>query len=89
MPARLRILIVGGGIAGLALARALREQGLVPEVIDRTASWPAGGTGLYLPGNGVRGLGALGLADKCWLELSACRISEFWITRDATGRKLI
>jgi FAD-dependent urate hydroxylase len=57
-----RILIVGGGIAGLALGRALRKQGFVPEIIERAASWPAGGTGLYLPGNGVRALGALGLA---------------------------
>jgi 2-polyprenyl-6-methoxyphenol hydroxylase-like FAD-dependent oxidoreductase len=64
VPAPSRILIVGGGIAGLALGRALRERGFVPEIVERAASWPAGGTGLYLPGNGVRALGALGLADK-------------------------
>ena len=39
----LRILIVGGGIAGLALGRALREQGVVPEIIERAASWPTRG----------------------------------------------
>ena len=60
----LRVLIVGGGIAGLALARALRAQGVTPEIVERATVWPAGGTGLYLPGNGVRALGALGLADK-------------------------
>jgi 2-polyprenyl-6-methoxyphenol hydroxylase-like FAD-dependent oxidoreductase len=64
MAAPLRILKVGGGIAGLGLGRALRQQGFVPELVERAASWPAGGTGLYLPGNGVRALGALGLADK-------------------------
>jgi cation diffusion facilitator CzcD-associated flavoprotein CzcO len=39
MPAPSRILIVGGGIAGLALGRALREQGFVPEIIERAVSW--------------------------------------------------
>ena len=58
MPSR-RILIVGGGIAGLALGRALREQGVVPEIIERAPSWPTHGTGLYLPGNGVRAEGRL------------------------------
>ena len=80
-----RILIVGGGIAGLALGRALREQGVVPEIIARAASWPTGGTGLYLPGNGVRALGALGLADK--LMARAVRMSHQRIL-DHTGRRL-
>ena len=62
MSAPSRVLIVGGGIAGLALARALHQQGVVSEIIERAASWPAGGTGLYLPGNGLRALAALGLA---------------------------
>jgi 2-polyprenyl-6-methoxyphenol hydroxylase-like FAD-dependent oxidoreductase len=59
-----RVLIVGGGIAGLALGRALRQRGFAPEIIERAASWPTTGTGLYLPGNGVRALRALGLADE-------------------------
>jgi len=85
MPAPSRILIVGGGIAGLALGRALREQGLVPEIIERAASWPAGGTGLYLPGNGVRALGALGLADKV-LARAVCMSHQRIL--DNTGRQL-
>jgi len=64
MPGALRILIVGGGIAGLGLCRALQQHGVVPDIIERAASWPPGGTGLYLPGNGVRVLEALGLADQ-------------------------
>jgi len=85
MPAASRILIVGGGIAGLALGRALRKQGFAPEIIERAASWPAGGTGLYLPGNGVRALGALGLADA--VEARAVRMSHQRIL-DHTGRLL-
>jgi FAD-dependent urate hydroxylase len=58
---RVRILIVGAGLAGLALARALRLAGLAPEVIEREAGWDVVGAGIYLPANGVRALRALGL----------------------------
>jgi 2-polyprenyl-6-methoxyphenol hydroxylase-like FAD-dependent oxidoreductase len=85
MPAPLRILIVGGGIAGLALGRALGQQGIVPEIVERAASWPPGGTGVYLPGNGVRALGALGLADRVLAR--AVRIPHQRIL-DHTGRLL-
>ena len=57
----LRVLIVGTGIAGLALARALHKQGVTPEVVERVAEWKAIGAGLYLPGNAVRALDELGI----------------------------
>jgi 2-polyprenyl-6-methoxyphenol hydroxylase-like FAD-dependent oxidoreductase len=85
MPTPSRILIVGGGIAGLTLGRALREQGFIPEIIERAASWPAGGTGVYLPGNGVRALGALGFADKL-LARAVCMSHQRIL--DHTGRQL-
>ena len=85
MPAALRILIVGGGIAGLGLCRALLQQGLVPDIIDRVSSWPSGGTGLYIPGNGVRALEELGLADQ--ILARAVRMSHQRIL-DHTGRQL-
>jgi FAD-dependent urate hydroxylase len=59
--ARPRILIVGAGIAGLALVRALRERGLAAEVVERSSAWPTGGAGLYLPANAVRALNGLGV----------------------------
>jgi 2-polyprenyl-6-methoxyphenol hydroxylase-like FAD-dependent oxidoreductase len=58
-----RILIVGAGLAGLALARALGQAGLTPELVEREAGWDIAGTGMYLPANGVRALRALGLED--------------------------
>ena len=85
MPSPSRILIVGGGIAGLALGRALREQGVVPEMIERATSWPTSGTGLYLPGNGVRALEALGLADAV-LARAVCMSHQRIL--DHTGRQL-
>ena len=60
---RARILIVGGGLAGLALARALGRAGFAPELIEREAGWADAGTGMYLPANGVRALRALGLEE--------------------------
>jgi 2-polyprenyl-6-methoxyphenol hydroxylase-like FAD-dependent oxidoreductase len=56
-----RILVVGAGLAGLALARALRQTGFAPEVIERAAGWVDAGTGMYLPANGIRALRALDL----------------------------
>jgi FAD-dependent urate hydroxylase len=56
-----RILIVGAGLAGLSLARALRHAGLAPQVVEREAGWGVAGTGIYLPANGVRALRTLGL----------------------------
>jgi FAD-dependent urate hydroxylase len=59
-----RVLVVGAGIAGLAAARSLRAWGASVEIVERAAGRVAGGTGIYLPGNAARVLGALGLRDE-------------------------
>jgi 2-polyprenyl-6-methoxyphenol hydroxylase-like FAD-dependent oxidoreductase len=58
---RRRVLIVGGGIAGLALAPMLARTGVEVEVVERERAWRPAGTGMYLPGNAARALRALGL----------------------------
>ena len=58
---RRRALIVGGGIAGLALAPMLARTGDEVEVVERERAWRPAGTGMYLPGNAVRALRAFGL----------------------------
>jgi 2-polyprenyl-6-methoxyphenol hydroxylase-like FAD-dependent oxidoreductase len=57
----MRILIVGGGIAGLSLAKALEQHGIAADLVERQRGEPAGGAGLYLPGNATRALEQLGL----------------------------
>jgi FAD-dependent urate hydroxylase len=57
----LRVLVVGAGIGGLAVARALIDQGFTVDVVERELTWTHAGAGIYLPGNAVRALRALGL----------------------------
>ncbi|RKR90489.1 2-polyprenyl-6-methoxyphenol hydroxylase-like FAD-dependent oxidoreductase [Micromonospora pisi] len=57
----LRILVVGGGIAGLATARALRLAGFRPEVTEWQSAPMAIAGGIYLLGNAARALRELGL----------------------------
>jgi 2-polyprenyl-6-methoxyphenol hydroxylase-like FAD-dependent oxidoreductase len=57
----LRVLVVGAGIGGLGVARALRARGIAAEVVERESTWAQTGAGIYLPGNALRALRALGL----------------------------
>lgn len=57
-----KIIIAGGGIAGLATARILQNQGYDIKLIEKQPEWQISGTGLYLPSNGVVALDKMGLA---------------------------
>ncbi|WP_336269207.1 hypothetical protein [Vreelandella arctica] len=46
----MKVLIMGGDIAGLAMARALEQQGIIADLIERKADGPQEGAGLYHPG---------------------------------------
>jgi 2-polyprenyl-6-methoxyphenol hydroxylase-like FAD-dependent oxidoreductase len=48
------ILIVGGGVAGLTAAIALRQRGFTPELIEREPAWQAVGAGIALQPNAMR-----------------------------------
>jgi FAD-dependent urate hydroxylase len=73
-----RILIVGGGIAGLTVATALHRQGFAPELVERSTAWPAIGAGIHLPANGVRALQALGLGEAVDRAASEVRRWRFF-----------
>jgi 2-polyprenyl-6-methoxyphenol hydroxylase-like FAD-dependent oxidoreductase len=82
----MRILIVGGGIAGLAMARACRQADLDCEIAERTPTWTSVGAGIYLPGNGVAALRRLGLAEPV---IAAGAVVERRRIFDDRGRRLI
>jgi salicylate hydroxylase len=56
-----RILIVGGGIAGLTLATALHQHGLLAELVERSNVWQAVGAGIAVQPNGMRILHTRGM----------------------------
>jgi len=58
------VLVVGAGIAGLAAARTLHAWGATVQIVERAPVAGVVGTGIYLPGNAVRALDELGLADQ-------------------------
>jgi 2-polyprenyl-6-methoxyphenol hydroxylase-like FAD-dependent oxidoreductase len=56
-----QVVIIGAGIAGLALARALRQRDIAAVVLDRLPGPPRTGLALNLPGNAVHALGLVGV----------------------------
>jgi 2-polyprenyl-6-methoxyphenol hydroxylase-like FAD-dependent oxidoreductase len=80
-----RLLVVGGGIAGFGLARALSLRGVPYALVERLAGPPARELGLNLPGNALRALAALGLAEEVVERGVRIRRREY---RNQAGRLL-
>ncbi len=57
------VLVVGGGIGGLATALALAQRGFASRVLERRAQFSEQGAGIQIGPNGTRILRALGVAD--------------------------
>lgn len=70
-----RILIVGGGIAGLTAAIAMRARGFEPELVERAPAWRAIGAGIVIQPNAMRLLENLGVASR--IEASGAAIERF------------
>lgn len=58
-----RILIVGGGIAGLTSAIALSKAGFQVELIERDPTWSVYGVGIIQQSNVIRAMSMLGLLE--------------------------
>lgn len=63
-----KVLIVGGGIAGLSAAVALQRIGIETEIAEVQSEWNVYGVGIIQPPNALRALDELGLAEECLRE---------------------
>jgi 2-polyprenyl-6-methoxyphenol hydroxylase-like FAD-dependent oxidoreductase len=81
-----RVLIVGGGIAGMALAIVLQRAGIAVEIAEIDKDWRVYGAGITITGPTLRALDRLGLLDAVVNEgycYDATRIC------DATGNVIM
>src|SRR5690349_3885478 len=81
----MRILIVGGGIAGLGLAVALQRHGIDPQLVERRPTAPPDGAAITLHANGVRMLDELGFGRD--LEAASAPLPR-WTFFDERGNRL-
>jgi 2-polyprenyl-6-methoxyphenol hydroxylase-like FAD-dependent oxidoreductase len=79
-----KVLIVGGGIAGLTLAVALRRRGLGVELAEIQPRWNVLGVGISLTGPTLRALKSIDLIDPC---VAVSFGFERIVFADAAGRE--
>ncbi|MDM5327622.1 FAD-dependent monooxygenase [Neobacillus sp. CF12] len=59
-----KVLIVGGGIGGLATAIALQKAGIETEIVEKQKEWNVYGVGIILQSNALRAIDALGISEE-------------------------
>jgi len=62
MTAGSRVLIVGGGLAGLSAALSLRRAGVAVDVVEADRKWSVDDIGMIVHANFIRAMAALGIA---------------------------
>ena len=60
-----KVLIVGGGIAGITLGLRLKKQAIEAEIVEISSEWTIPGLGIALLGPTLRALKSVGLIDSC------------------------
>ena len=63
-----RVLVVGGGIGGLSATIALRRGRYEVDVVEQNPAWDVYGVGIIQPGNALRALNELDLAQEAVAE---------------------
>lgn len=58
-----KILVVGGGVAGLAVAIGLHNRGIAVEVVERDKDWKVYHVGIIVQANFVRAIAELGIGE--------------------------
>lgn len=80
-----KILIIGGGIAGLSAMNRLESIGFAPMLVEKAADIRTDGTGILLGINAVSILSKMGLSDK--LEKNAVKLSAM-VGLDEKGKEI-
>ncbi|GAA4859494.1 3-hydroxybenzoate 6-monooxygenase [Kitasatospora terrestris] len=78
-----RIVIVGGGIGGLAAALAVTRRGHRVTVLERAPEFAEIGAGIQIAPNGIRALERLGLGDR--VRAGAVHMAELRFMDGVTG----
>jgi 2-polyprenyl-6-methoxyphenol hydroxylase-like FAD-dependent oxidoreductase len=60
-----KVLVVGGGIGGLAAAIGMRQKGIQVDLVEIKTEWTVYGVGIIQPSNALRALSKIGLAQRC------------------------
>lgn len=83
----MRVVVVGGGIAGLATAIALGRTGAEVDVLERADAFTEIGAGMQLAANGFRALDVLGVAQE--VIDRAVPVRHLAVRDGATGEPLV
>jgi 2-polyprenyl-6-methoxyphenol hydroxylase-like FAD-dependent oxidoreductase len=83
-----RIVIIGGGIGGLATAIALRQRGIASEVYEAATEIAAVGAGIMMSPNAMEVLSRLGLADDVRAQGFALNSGEMRDARDGLLQRI-
>jgi 2-polyprenyl-6-methoxyphenol hydroxylase-like FAD-dependent oxidoreductase len=87
MPSFRNVLIVGCGIAGQTLAAAFARRGVACDIVEIKRDWSIVGAGMYMQGNALRALAALGVVGEI-LERGWHRDDDTTLIATADGRIL-
>jgi 2-polyprenyl-6-methoxyphenol hydroxylase-like FAD-dependent oxidoreductase len=58
-----RVLVIGGGIGGMAAAISLRKQGFPVDLVELDPNWQVAGAGITISGPTLRAFASLGIID--------------------------
>jgi salicylate hydroxylase len=85
---QMKVVVIGGGIGGLATAAFLQRQGVITHVYEQTAQFRSVGAGIVLAPNAIRLIRRLGLVNE--LEGAALKVRTGWeFRRWEDGRVLL